>query len=180
MAVVGTRGVATHGRALAIIVALVASLQFSQAVGADWLIEGRVVRVSDGDTVTVLDDEKKQHKIRFAGIDAPEKRQPFGNASKQNLSRLIFDRRVEARCHKRDRYGREVCAVLIDARDIGLEQVRAGMAWHYKRFESEQTPQARVEFADAEGRARTARRGLWADKNPTPPWEWRDKSRARR
>ena len=87
-----------------------------------------MVGVSDGDTITVLDDDKTQHKIRIAGIDAPEKGQPFGNASKENLSRLIYDRRVEARRHNRDRYGREVCTVFLSLRDVGLAQIRQGMA----------------------------------------------------
>ena len=68
-----------------------------------------MVGVSDGDTITLLDDNKTQHKVRFAGIDAPEKGQAFGNASKESLSRFVFDKRVEARCQERDRYGREVC-----------------------------------------------------------------------
>jgi endonuclease YncB( thermonuclease family) len=75
----------------------------STGVGAaSWTIEGRVVGVSDGDTITVLDVSKAQHKVRLAGIDAPEKGQAFGNASKESLSRLVFDRQVEARCHKKD------------------------------------------------------------------------------
>ena len=90
---------------------LVLALATSQA--ADWIVEGSVVGVSDGDTITVLDDAKTQHKIRFAGIDTPEKGQAFGERSKQSLSALVFQRRVEARCHKKDRYGREVCAVSV-------------------------------------------------------------------
>ena len=91
------------------------------AFAGPWVVEGRVVGVSDGDTITVLDDAKSQHKIRFAGIDAPEKGQAFGERSKQNLSALVFQKRVEARCHKKDRYGREVCAVFVSLRDVGLE-----------------------------------------------------------
>lgn len=78
-------------------------------VARTWSVDGRVVGISDGDTITVLDRQKVQHNIRLAGIDAPEKGQPFGNASKKRLSALVFDRRVEARCHKRDHYWREVC-----------------------------------------------------------------------
>jgi endonuclease YncB( thermonuclease family) len=84
--------------------------------------------VLDGDTITVLDDSKTQHKIRFAGIDAPETGQAFGEPSKQSLSAFVFQKRVEARCHKQDRYGREVCAVYVGPRDVGLEQIRQGMA----------------------------------------------------
>jgi endonuclease YncB( thermonuclease family) len=94
-----------------------------------------VVGVSDGDTITVLDDAEAQRKIRFAGIDAPEKDRPSVKRSKQSLSELVFQKRVEARCHKKDRYGREVCAVFVSLRDVGLEQIRAGMAWHYKGYQ---------------------------------------------
>src|SRR5262245_9242443 len=104
----------------------------SPAFATPWLVEGRVVAISDGDTITVLDDSKTQHKIRIAGIDAPEKGQPFGERSKRNLSALAFQKTVEARCHKKDRYGREVCTVYLAGRDLGLEQIRTGMAWHYK------------------------------------------------
>lgn len=134
-----------------------------------------MVGVSDGDTITVLDAEKKQHKVRLAGIDAPEKGQAFGNASKENLSRLIFDRRVEARCHKRDRYGREVCAVFVGSRDAGLEQVRAGMAWWFREYANEQAPDDRASYEGAEDAARFGRKGLWQDRQPTPPWAWRAK-----
>ena len=109
-----------------------------------------MVAVSDGDTITILDDAKTQHKIRFAGIDAPEKGQPFGERSKQNLSALVFQKRVEARCHKKDRYGREVCAVFVSLRDVGLEQIRAGMAWWYREYAAR---------ADDAGSARVSRRG---------------------
>jgi endonuclease YncB( thermonuclease family) len=98
-----------------------------------------VVGVSDGDTITVLDDAKAQHKVRSAGIDAPEKGQAFGERSKQSLSALVFQKRVEARCHKRDRYGREVCAVFVNLPDVGLQHIRQGMAWHYKDYQHEQT-----------------------------------------
>jgi endonuclease YncB( thermonuclease family) len=106
---------------------LLAGLYCVSAVAGSWVVEGRVVGVSDGDTITVLDDAKVQHRVRFAGIDAPEKGQAFGNASKESLSRLVFNKRIAARCHKRDRYGREVCAVFVGTSDVGLEQVRAGM-----------------------------------------------------
>jgi endonuclease YncB( thermonuclease family) len=97
---------------------LAASITFA---GEPWIASGRVVGLSDGDTITVLDDAKSQHKIRFAGIDAPEKGQAFGERAKQSLSELVFQKRVEARCHKKDRYGREVCTVFASVRDVGLE-----------------------------------------------------------
>jgi endonuclease YncB( thermonuclease family) len=149
------------------------ALVLGTAQAAEWIVEGRVVGVSDGDTITVLDDAKTQHKIRFAGIDAPEKGQAFGERSKQSLSALVFQKRVEARCHKKDRYGREVCAVFVSLRDVGLEQIRQGMAWHYKEYQHEQTTQDRLVYRDEEENAKARRVGLWKDAKPVPPWEWR-------
>ena len=107
------------------------------------------------------------------GIDAPEKGQAVGESWKQNLSALIFQKRVEARCHKKDRYGREVCKVMHGSTDVNLEQLRAGMAWWYREYAKEQTPKERKEYARAEDEAKTARAGLWKDAKPVPPWEWR-------
>jgi len=131
-----------------------------------WTIEGRVVAVADGDTITILDRDKRQHKIRFNRIDAPEKKQPFGQRSRQNLSALIFDRNVRAECNKRDRYGREVCKVLDGPHDVGLEQIRAGLAWWYRAYASEQSPEDRERYEHAEQDARAKKVGLWRDPNP--------------
>jgi len=138
-----------------------------------------VVGVSDGDTIAVLDDAKIQHKIRFAGIDAPEKGQAFGERWKQSLSAFVFQKRVEAPSHKKDRYGREVCAVYVNLRDVGLEQIRAGMAWHYKEYQHEQTTHDRLVYRDEEENAKARRVGLWKDTKPVPPWEWRKGDRAK-
>ena len=118
-----------------------------------------MVGVSDGDTITVLDSENKQHKVRINGIDAPERGQAFGERSTQSLSALVFQKRVEARCHKKDRYGREVCAVYVNLRDVGLEQVRQGMVWHYKEYQHEQTTQDRLVYRDEEENAKARRVG---------------------
>ncbi len=91
------------------------------------LITGRVIAIADGDTITLLDSQKKQIKIRLAGIDAPEFKQAFGNKSKQNLSRLIFGKTVKIETGKTDRYGRIVGKVIFDGRDINLEQIKNGM-----------------------------------------------------
>jgi endonuclease YncB( thermonuclease family) len=136
-------------------------------------IEGRVVGVADGDTVTVLDADKVQHKIRLSGIDAPEKKQPFGNRSKESLSDLVFDKAVTVETDKRDRYQREVGKVLVDGVDANLEQVKRGMAWHYKAYEREQSAIDRKAYSDAEIEAKGARLGLWAGLEPMPPWDFR-------
>ena len=93
---------------------------------------GKVVSVADGDTITVLDDTKVQHKIRLAGIDAPERKQPFGQRAKEQLSDLVFGKTVQVETEKVDRYGRQIGKVLIDGRDANLAMVTSGMAWHYK------------------------------------------------
>jgi len=95
-------------------------------------ITGRVVGVADGDTITVLDGDKVQHKIRLSGIDAPEKKQAFGNRSKESLSALAFDKTVDVETSKRDRYGRQIGKVLVNGQDVNLVQVERGMAWFYR------------------------------------------------
>ncbi len=133
----------------------------------------RVVGVTDGDTVNVLDETRVQHKIRLAGIDAPEKAQPYGQRSKQHLAELVFGKEVVLDCGKRDRYKREICVVGLDGQDINLALVQTGFSWWYRQYAHEQTSAQRHDYAAAEAAAREARRGLWADDNPTPPWEWR-------
>lgn len=140
-------------------------------------LSGVVVGISDGDTVTVLDSAKAQHKIRLSGIDAPEKHQPFGKASKEFLSARIFNREVEVEYGKSDRYGRLVGRITVGGIDANLELVKAGMAWHYKAYEKEQQPEDRLAYARAEEAARFQKIGIWCDADPTPPWEFRrDKS----
>lgn len=78
-----------------------------------------------------------------------------------------------AECHKTDRYGRKVCRVLVGGVDVGLEQIRAGLAWYFRRYGNELPPNRRQQYADGEAQAKDARRGLWADVAPVPPWEWR-------
>jgi len=146
------------------------------ALAADpWTVSGRVVGISDGDTITVLDRDKRQHKIRLAGIDAPEKGQAFGDRSRESLSHLVFDKAIDAHCHKKDRYGREVCKVMRGGTDANLEQLRAGMAWWYREYAKEQSAEDRASYAAAEDDARSARRGLWKDTKPVAPWEWRNR-----
>lgn len=140
-------------------------------------VQGRVVGVADGDTVTVLDDRKVQHKIRLAGIDAPEKGMPYGQRSKQYLSDLVFGKTVVLEGDKIDRYGRTVAKVLLNGRDVNLAQIAAGMAWHYKKYEREQSSNDRMLYGAEELDARAARRGLWEDPQPVAPWDWRAEKR---
>jgi endonuclease YncB( thermonuclease family) len=153
------------------IAVLWASLSLAQ--GAE--LRGRVVAVADGDTITVLDAAKQQHRVRLAGIDAPERGQPFGNRSRQNLAKWVHGQEVVADWHKRDQYGQIVGIVIAFGHDIGLEQVRAGMAWWYRAYAHEQRPEDRQLYEFAEDDAQREKRGLWAESNPVPPWEWRRK-----
>lgn len=151
------------------VAALVLSVQIARAE----ILEGRVVRISDGDTLILLDVSYHQQKIRLAGIDAPEKGQPFGNASKKALADLVFGRKVVAKCTKRDRYERNVCKILVDGLDANLEQIRKGFAWHYKKYEEEQSLADRTSYSEKQKIAQGARIGLWSDKNPQAPWDFR-------
>lgn len=137
------------------------------------VLEGRVVSIADGDTITVLDSSNTQHKIRLAGIDAPEKKQPFGIISRQHLGDLVFSKQVRVEWSKLDRYGRIVGKVLVGNTNACLEQLKAGLAWHYTKYEKEQPPADRVSYKKAEEEARGARLGLWRENGPVPPWEWR-------
>lgn len=159
---------------VALICALIVGV--SSTALADTLI-GKVVGVADGDTITVLDSQQTLHKVRLMGIDCPEKVQPFGQKAKESLSNLVFGRSVSVDWQKQDRYGRIVGKVLASGRDANLEQVRRGWAWHYKKYEREQEPEDRNIYAEAEVGARMARRGLWADRDPIPPWDWRKSKR---
>lgn len=134
---------------------------------------GRVIGVTDGDTLIIVDSRFIQHKVRLSGIDAPEKSQPFGTVSRQHLALLTFGRHVTVVATKKDRYKRTVAKVLVGEVDANLAQVEAGLAWHYREYAREQPTQDRVSYADAEQAARVNNRGLWQQSNPTPPWAYR-------
>lgn len=151
---------------------LLLALLLTAAAHADEL-RGRVVSIADGDTLTLLDSANTQHRIRLGGIDAPEKAQPFGERSKQNLARLAFQKDATADCYKVDRYRRQICTVYVSGEDVGLAQLDTGLAWWYRKYAHEQPPQQRQDYEGAETRASVDRVGLWQDKEPVPPWEWR-------
>jgi endonuclease YncB( thermonuclease family) len=147
-------------------------------------LHAKVVGISDGDTLTVLDDANSTHRIRLDGIDAPEKGQAYGARSREHLAALAFGKPVVVIWNKRDRYGRIVgqvqvttlrCATstCLPAHDIGLALIEAGLAWHYKRYQHEQPAAERDRYARAEDEARARRVGLWLDPQPVPPWEYR-------
>ncbi len=148
-------------------------------------IEGEVINVAEGDTITVL-VKQQEYRIRLKGVDAPEQKQPFGNASQRSLSVLLTGKHVRVEYDKLDRYGGVIGVVWVRSPDspcesekcrktldAGLYQLTVGMAWWYRHYAKEQTPEERGQYEYAEAEARSRRAGLWAAADPTAPWDWR-------
>jgi endonuclease YncB( thermonuclease family) len=144
-----------------------------QSVPSNTTLVAMVVGITDGDTVVVLDSADRFNEIRLKGIDAPELRQAFGDASRVYLARKLAGKEVAVESQKRDRYGRLIGKVSLDGRDICLEQIEAGLAWHYKKFENEQNEADQNLYAEAEQYARSQRLGLWRESTQIPPWDFR-------
>jgi len=158
------------------------ALAFLPLPGVAETLTGWVVGVHDGDTVTVLDGNHKQHKIHLAGIDAPELKQAFGTRSRQNLSDMAYDKDARLECHKTIRNERKLCKVWVQPSgcptcgktlDAGHAQVIAGLAWWYREYAKEQSAEDQGRYESAEDEARLRKWGLWRDTEPVPPWEWR-------
>lgn len=158
---------------------LILALIISFPAFADSLT-GKVVKITDGDTVHVLQSNHVKEKIRLAGIDSPERKQPHGNKAKQYLASLIGNKFVTVEFTKRDRYGRIVGKINHNDSDVNLAMVKAGYAWHYKKYQKEQSSDDQLSYAVAENNARLHGIGLFQDKTPIPPWEWRKLKRKRK
>ena len=128
-------------------------------------LEGKVIRVADGDTLTVLTHGERRVKIRLQGIDAPEYKQAYGKQSGHVLRKKVNGKRVRIQENGEDRYGRTLGDVYFGERWINLEMVQEGWAWHYKKYSKDKL------LARAEIEARKSKRGLWAGSNPVSPWE---------
>jgi len=139
------------------------------------VLNGTVVGISDGDTITVLDKLSKEHKVRLMGIDAPEKSQAFGREARQTLSNYIYKKEVSVEYKKLDKYKRIVGKVKLDGQDICLQMIRDGMAWHYTEYEREQSKSDRDLYRVAEAKAREVNLGLWVEKQAVSPWMFRQK-----
>jgi len=139
------------------------SLIFSR--GEEYIV--KVIGITDGDTFTGLTADKKQVTCRIFGIDAPEKKQAFGNRATQTLSKLIFGKQVKIKIQGRHFKRAVVWVYTLDGKDIALEMLKAGMAWHSKQYSKDK------EYADFESKARRQKVGLWKDKNPIEPWNFR-------
>jgi endonuclease YncB( thermonuclease family) len=175
---------ALSAAALGLLLALVPRAQAKTSES----FEARVVGITDGDTITVRVSNTPPYTIRLDGIDAPEKGQAFGDKSKKNLSNLVFQKLVRIEWKKKDGYGRIVGKVFVSPEncartpcpatlDINLTQVSAGLAWHYKQYEKEQSQQDRHAYGNAEQNARRQKLGLWRDAHPVAPWNWRHVAR---
>lgn len=141
------------------------------------VLNGTVVEISDGDTITVLDKSNNEHKVRLMGIDAPEKSQAFGNEAKQTLSNYIYKKEISVDYKKLDKYKRIVGKVKLDGQDISLQMIRDGTAWHYTEYEREQSKSDRDLYRAAEAMARETKVGLWSLNESVKPsmFRWSQK-----
>ena len=133
----------------------------------------RVVKIADGDTLTALSADMRQIKCRLYGIDAPEKKQAYGQASKLSLAQLSFGRSAQIDIVGRDRYGRAICRIAVGGVDINKEQISRGMAWMYRRYARDPS------YSDAETAAQARRVGIWREAQPVAPWNFRRAGRRR-
>lgn len=132
------------------------------------IVEGKVISIADGDTITILTKNKDQIKIRLHGIDCPEKKQPFGMAAKQFTSDLVFGKAIKVKITDTDRYGRSIGIVYLNNSEILNEKILvAGFAWHYKKYDQNSA------WAELENMARKKKVGIWSDPNAIAPWDWR-------
>jgi len=131
-------------------------------------LDGRVVKIVDGDTYDLLTADNPVYRIRMNGIDAPEKGQPFGQKAKEYLGQLCYKKNIRVQWYSKDRNGRYIAdGYLPDGRSLSLEMIRAGYAWHFKKYSSDTV------MSDAEIKARQNKTGLWSEPNPEAPWDKR-------
>lgn len=133
-------------------------------------VVGKVVKVVDGDTLHVYTN-KKTYKIRLSGIDAPERGQAYGKRAKEHLEFLVAGKQVIAIVESKDRYGRYVASMKVQSKDVCAEMLTAGYAWHYKQYDNNKY------YDELQREAKKAKRGLWLDKKPQAPWEYRKEQR---
>ena len=154
---------------ICILLLLLSPLSFAEE------LTGKVIKVSDGDTISVLDSNNQKYKRRLQGIDAPETQQAFGETSRQSLASLVYDKEVIILWDKRDKYARILGKVIVDGRDANYEQLKKGLAWYYKQYENDLSDEDKERYSEAEAWARNYTEGLWTDSKSIPPWEFRHK-----
>ena len=152
---------------------LVILLFFSSVAVAEVLL-GTVIAVHDGDTITLRTETNKK-KIRLAGIDAPELKQPYGVESQSALREAVFDKVILVETSRNDKYGRAIGKVILDGQDINLKQIQSGGAWVYRAYLKELSKEDRVFYLEAEAQSKAIAAGLWKDSNAIEPWIWRKK-----
>ncbi|WLD13300.1 thermonuclease family protein [Planctellipticum variicoloris] len=130
-------------------------------------LTGKVIRIADGDTLTILTDDNLQVKIRLEGIDAPERGQAYGMRATTALAEMVSGRVVNVHTTGTDKYDRTLGFVEVDGTDVNLKLVEDGWGWHFTKYNSQE------KFATAERAARAAKRGLWAQDRPMAPWDYR-------
>ena len=136
-------------------------------------LKGKVIAVSDGDTIKLLTQDKVTHKIRLLDIDAPEKKQPFGNKSRDNLASYIAGEIITVKYKSKDKYGRILGTIYFENLDINLQQIKNGYAWVYKQYSKNQT------YYKEEQKAKELKKGLWIEKNAIAPWEFRKQKKSK-
>lgn len=154
-----------------------AAVQAAAPKEAPALLDARVLQVYDGDSLLVRGAGQRPYGVRLAGIDAPERAQPHADLSRRALQALLHGRDVRIEPLKVDLYGRTVGRVFVAGRDAGMAQLRAGLAWHFARYDADLPPRVARRYARAERQARLQRIGLWRDEAPLPPWEYRARMR---
>lgn len=137
------------------------------------IVISNILYVVDGDTIHIKDKDEWK-KIRLQGIDAPEKDQAFGKESMRVLANCLYKaKKIRIEWTEKDKYGRLLGKVLVDETDCNLSQIKQGYAWHYKFYQKDQTDLDRQLYSNAEIESRKSKIGLWKEKCPTPPWDWR-------
>jgi endonuclease YncB( thermonuclease family) len=156
-----------------LLLGLLLSISVNLANANEFSLNGKIERVMDGNTVQLITENSTKVRIRLLGIDAPESTQNFGPESTQHLISLRKSKRVTANCIGVDRYKRSLCKIVANGVDLNLEQLKSGMAWHYKEYAYSQSKKDQAVYASAETQAQQARVGLWSSNLTTPPWEYR-------
>lgn len=160
------------GRATLKAFALALFLGWSLTAQAE-AVYARVVKIFDGDTLAIVDGANREHRVRLNGIDAPERAQSFGAVSRKSLAELTRGKTALIEYHKVDKYGRLVGKVSVDGRDVSVEQLRRGMAWHRAHVPEDQSATEAYLYGQAESEARSRRVGLWRE-DAVAPWKYRD------
>jgi endonuclease YncB( thermonuclease family) len=142
-------------------------------------VDARLIKVDDGDSFVARQAGGARIRVRLAGIDAPERSQPWANRAREKLRDALDGRNLKIHSAKTDRYGRQVALVQVDGEDVSLAMLEAGLAWHFARYDGDLPPALRSRYAAAAAQAREARIGLWRDDDPEPPWQFRRRNAAR-